>query len=161
MIDILIDDDAGEEDSIPSTAAIESAVRTACAAANLAGEPELCIRFASDDAVHELNREWRGKDKTTDVLSFPMQEGPDFDAGESLGDIIIAAPYATKAAAGFDLPATDHMLHLIVHGTLHLLGHDHIEDDEAEVMHAIEREVMHGLGLHDPYPGEDENQNDG
>jgi len=155
MIDILVDDDAGEEDSLPSIIAIETAVRTACDSAKLAGDPELCIRFASDDSVHELNRQWRGKDKTTDVLSFPMQEGPDFDAGESLGDIIIAVPYSRRAAAELQLPATDHMLHLIVHGTLHLLGHDHIGDEEAERMHGIERIVMQKLCLHDPYPDED------
>lgn len=157
MIDILIDDDAGEVDLLPSAAAIESAVREACGAANLAGAPELCIRFASDNSVHELNREWRGKDKPTDVLSFPMQEGPDFDAGESLGDIIIAVPYSRRAAAELQLSATDHMLHLIVHGTLHLLGYDHIGDDEAEEMHNIERVVMQRLCLHDPYPDEDKN----
>jgi len=157
MIDLLIDDEAGEGDSIPSEAAIETAVREACLATGLDGEPELCVRFSSDDSVHELNMQWRGKDKPTDVLSFPMQEGPEFNTSESLGDIIIAVPYSTRAAAGFGLPAVDHMLHLIVHGTLHLLGYDHIADEDAEQMHAIERNVMRRLKLHDPYPEEEEN----
>lgn len=157
MIDIIVDEGiaAEGEEPLPANERIEQAVREACLAAGLAGEPELCIRFAGDTAVHELNRQWRGKDCPTDVLSFPMQEGPDFDAGESLGDIIIAVPYSVRAAAGLSLSSTGHMLHLTVHGTLHLLGYDHIEDEEAERMHRLEREVMRRLGLHDPYPEEE------
>jgi len=154
MIDIVVDDGiaAEGEEPLPSTEQIEAAVREAAAAAGLAGEPELCIRFADDAEVHALNRQWRGKDKVTDVLSFPMQEGPEFDVNESLGDVIIAVPYSVRAADELSLTPPCHMLHLIVHATLHLLGYDHIDDEDAEQMHRLERSAMRRLGLHDPYP---------
>jgi probable rRNA maturation factor len=116
----------------------------------------LCIRFSDDETVHALNREWRKKDSVTDVLSFPMQDGDEPEADESLGDIILATPFTTKEAARLSLPVTDHMLHLIVHATLHLLGYDHIDDEDAKIMHKHERAAMNKLGLHDPYPNDDE-----
>jgi len=154
MIDIVVDDGVATEgeEPLPSEKQIEAAVREAAAVAGLRGEPELCIRFADDREVHTLNRQWRGKDRVTDVLSFPMQEGSEFDAGESLGDIIIAVPYTLRAADELSLTPSSHMLHLIVHATLHLLGYDHIDDNDAEQMHRLERTAMQRLGLHDPYP---------
>lgn len=163
MIDILIDEgvDVGlatdGEEPLPDSSRIEAAVREACSAAGFHGEPELCIRLAGDSEVQALNKQWRGKDAATDVLSFPMQEGSQFTSDESLGDIIVAVPYCRRAAAALDLACEDHMIHLIVHGTLHLLGHDHIDDDEAERMHSIERAAMQRLGLHDPYEDEEGN----
>lgn len=147
MIDIMVDDDvtlpAGEE-------AIIRAVRQSCKISDNMDKVTLCIRFSSDAVVRELNGQWRDKDKVTDVLSFPMQDG-EIDPEESLGDIIIAQPFVAEEAKRLQLPEADHVLHLIVHGTLHLLGYDHIEDDEAEVMQQMENRVMKTLGLHQPY----------
>lgn len=153
MIDILVDDDI-EPPSLDN-ARIRAAVAAAVKAADIkGGEPELCIRFASDASVHTLNRQWRDKDNVTDVLSFPMQDGPDFDLGETLGDIVIAVPFSLAEARRLERDESAHLMHLLVHGTLHLLGYDHIADDDARRMHGLERMVMCDLGLHDPYPDE-------
>jgi probable rRNA maturation factor len=152
MIDIVVDEGV-DMDYMPDAGRAAEAVRAACAVAGITGgEPELCIRFAGDAAVRSLNRDWRGKDKVTDVLSFPMQEG-DIDPATYLGDIVLAVPYVGREAARLTLPPADHALHLIVHGVLHLLGHDHEDDAEAERMQLLERQALARLGLHDPYPG--------
>lgn len=158
MIDILIDEAITEEvdDPLPSEEAIRQAVTTACLAADFHYTPTLCIRFSDDATVQTLNREWRHKDSVTDVLSFPMQDGDEYEPDESLGDIIIATPFTAKEAARLSIPVTDHMLHLIIHATLHLMGYDHIDDKDAKVMHKLERSAMKRLDLHDPYPDEDE-----
>ncbi|HKI61224.1 MAG TPA: rRNA maturation RNase YbeY [Mariprofundaceae bacterium] len=152
MIDVLVDDGV-DETLLPSTDSIRQAVLAAFAAAGLpAIDPELCVRFASDSDVRQLNGEWRNQDKVTDVLSFPMQEGPDFDLSDSFGDIALAMPFVLQEAARLDLPARDHCLHLIIHACLHLLGFDHIHDDEAARMQHHEQRAMLSLGLHNPYP---------
>ena len=118
---------------------------------------ELSIRLTSDAEVHALNRQWRGKDQPTNVLSFPMLGEEDLAQlaaaqGEiMLGDIVLASGVCGEEAREKGLPAADHFTHLIVHGTLHLLGYDHGDDSEAEAMESIERRVLAGLGLHDPY----------
>jgi probable rRNA maturation factor len=151
MIDIIIDEGV-DMHRMPKAARVTAAARTALALAGHANsEPELCIRFAEDQAVRQLNRQWRGKDMVTDVLSFPMQEG-DIDPQAYLGDIALAVPYVEGEAGRLARPAADHALHLIVHGVLHLLGYDHGDDAEAEGMQALERRAMATLGLHDPYP---------
>ncbi len=150
MIDILFDDDV-DASQLPEVEKIEEAVAAACREAGLPGKIELCIRFCDDAEVHRLNQQWRGLDKPTDVLSFPMQDGPDYDSNESLGDIVIAVPYTAHEAERLGLGMAQHTLHLIVHGTLHLLGYDHMKEDEAEVMQAAESNAMQRLGLHAPY----------
>nr|WP_286207835.1 rRNA maturation RNase YbeY [Hephaestia sp. MAHUQ-44] len=120
---------------------------------------EISVRLTSDEEVRELNRAYRGKDKPTNVLSFPMVQ-PDLieaisensDDGEVLlGDIVLAFGVCSREAAEKGLSTADHATHLIVHGTLHLLGYDHIDDAEAEDMEEIERQAMADLGLADPY----------
>jgi len=120
---------------------------------------EISIRLASDEEVHTLNKQYRQKDKPTNVLSFPMVQ-PDLletitqnsDDGEVLlGDIILAHGVCVAEAAERGISVEDHAMHLMVHGTLHLLGYDHIDDDEAEGMEQIERDALAALGLHDPY----------
>lgn len=154
MIDIIVDEEV--DGPLPSEEAIRQAVTTACLEAGFQHAPMLCIRFADDATVQTLNREWRQKDSVTDVLSFPMQDGDGYAADESLGDIILATPFTVREAARLALPATDHMLHLIIHATLHLMGYDHVDDEEAESMHKLERAAMSELGLHDPYANDDE-----
>ena len=157
MIDILVDDgvDDGEDGPLPSEEAIRQAVTTACVEVGFQHSPMLCIRFSDNETVQTLNREWRKKDAVTDVLSFPMQEMDEHESDESLGDIILATPFTITEADRLSQPVTDHMLHLIVHATLHLLGYDHIDDEDAKIMHKHERSAMNKLGLHDPYPDED------
>ncbi len=151
MIDIIVDDDVSP---LVSQQNIESAVKVSCLTAKNITQPSVCIRFSSDEVVGQLNAQWRDKDKVTDVLSFPMQDEGSFDADEPLGDIILAVPFVQSEAKRLNLPVEAHSIHLIVHATLHLLGYDHIADDEAQVMQQLENQVMLKLGLHLPYPEE-------
>ena len=120
---------------------------------------EISIRLTSDDEVHQLNAQYRHKDKPTNVLSFPMIQadllesvGQNSDDGEVLlGDIVLAHGVCAAEAAERGITLADHATHLIVHGTLHLLGYDHMVEDEAEAMEAIEIDALKSLGLADPY----------
>jgi len=128
---------------------------------DLVGSPvrvEVSVKLTDDDEVQSLNAHYRGKDKPTNVLSFPMVQtdlldGLDnTDDGEVLlGDIVLADGVCAREAADRNVPITTHATHLIVHGTLHLLGYDHIDDAEAEAMEAIERDALASLGIDDPY----------
>ncbi len=119
---------------------------------------EIAVRLTSDVEVHTLNRQYRRQDKPTNVLSFPMVQ-PDLieslantDDGEILlGDVVLAYGVCAREAAEKGVSLEDHAAHLIVHGVLHLLGHDHMNDVDADAMEAIERAAMASLGLHDPY----------
>jgi len=121
---------------------------------------ELSIRLASDDEVHALNSEWRGKDKPTNVLSFPMAEANELaEAAESgpelmLGDIILARGVCVAEAAEKAIPIESHAAHLMVHGTLHLLGYDHMDEDSAADMEAREVRALSRMGIADPYAGD-------
>lgn len=119
---------------------------------------EISVRFSDDAEVRQLNAAYRQKDRPTNVLSFPMVQ-PDLldtltngDDGEVLlGDIVLAAETVAAEAAEKRIGVEAHATHLIVHGTLHLLGYDHGTDDDAEHMEAIERDALARLGLSDPY----------
>lgn len=106
---------------------------------------EITLRIVDAGEGRNLNRDWRGKDYATNVLSFPMQE-PDY-----LGDIVICAEVVAREAAEQGKTARAHWAHMVVHGVLHLMGHDHIADDEAEKMEALERKLLSKLGFTDPY----------
>lgn len=119
---------------------------------------EVSVRLTTDDEVRTLNAQYRHKDKPTNVLSFPMVQ-PDLldgvantDDGEVLlGDIALAYGVCEREAAEKRISMEDHATHLIVHGTLHLLGYDHLQDHEADAMEAIEIDALAALGLADPY----------
>ena len=121
---------------------------------------EVSVRYTSDEEVRELNLSYRQKDKPTNVLSFPMVQAdlldginPGNDDGETLlGDIVLAHGVCDREAKEKHASVEDHATHLIVHGTLHLLGYDHQGDAEAEAMEEMERAALADLGLHDPYP---------
>lgn len=119
---------------------------------------EASILFTSDAEVHVLNREWRERDKPTNVLSFPMLEREDLlDLGPSgppelLGDIALAHETCASEAAEKGVPLAHHATHLIVHGLLHLAGHDHeLGEAEAEAMEALEIKALALMGIADPY----------
>lgn len=117
---------------------------------------EVSLVFTDDAAIREINAEWRGKDKATNVLSFPaFPVTPGKMPGPMLGDIVIARETLEREAEDLDKPFDDHLTHLLVHGFLHLFGYDHIEKDEAEKMEALETRILAGLGLSDPYAGQD------
>src|SRR5690625_4325730 len=151
-----------------SEPAIEVAVQWACearavpseqdfqrwAVAALAGRreaAELTVRVVGPEESRALNRAYRGQDKPTNVLSFPFEAPPGVDADGLLGDLVICADIIEREAAEQGKLVSAHWAHMVVHGVLHLLGYDHQEDRAAEVMEALEVEVLDGLGVRDPY----------
>lgn len=142
---------------------IEQAVKAALAETvfKSATPAEIYVELVSDEQSQSLNRDYRGKDYPTNVLSFPGTEPDDLDAAYKfadrggppvpLGDVIIAAEVVRREAAEQKKPIHHHFTHLIVHGVLHLLGYDHMEDNEAEAMEALERHILTGLDIPDPY----------
>lgn len=110
---------------------------------------EVSVRLADDAEIRELNRQWRGKDSATNVLSFPTPEGPGGD--RHLGDIVIAYETVRREAEAEGKAFDAHLAHLAVHGYLHLSGYDHEDDDEAEEMEDLERSILADLGVADPY----------
>ncbi len=166
MIDVELDAGAEWDVSVFGLTQIEKAVDAALRAAGnsaLSDPPvpiSVSIKLSDDAELHALNREWRDQDKPTNVLSFPMldedeieaiQNG-DFSAPEIMvGDIILAYGVCAAEAKDKGIALSHHATHLVIHGMLHLLGHDHIEDGEAESMEALEVKALASLGLHNPY----------
>ncbi len=116
-------------------------------------EVEMTVRIVDEAESHELNLTYRGKDRSTNVLSFPF-ECPDEVELPLLGDLVICRQVVEREAAEQEKPLMAHWAHMVVHGSLHLLGYDHIEDDEAEEMESLETQIMQGLGFDDPYLAE-------
>lgn len=145
-LDVIIDD-ARWTDALGDV----DALAAACRGAALDVEPRLAggaaLLLADDATLEDLNRRFRGLDKPTNVLSFPAGAGdPDF-----LGDIAIAFETCQTESADMRLAFRDHAAHLIVHGLLHLVGHDHETDEEAERMERLETIILARLGVADPY----------
>jgi probable rRNA maturation factor len=125
----------------------------AYAEAALAGrreDGELSVRIVDTDEGRALNRDYRDKDYATNVLSFPAELPPGVPL-PILGDLVLCAPVIAREAQEQGKPLKHHYAHMLVHGVLHLLGYDHMDEAEAEAMEAIEREVLAGLGVPDPY----------
>lgn len=112
---------------------------------------ELSILLADDATLQELNRSWRGKDKPTNVLSWPAADLDDLVSSPHCGDIALSYETLAREAGEEGKTIADHFTHLVVHGVLHLLGYDHETDDEAEEMEALEVRVLAGLAIADPY----------
>jgi len=148
QIDVLIQSPRWKAE--PRAAAIvRKAVRTAAIAASTP-RAELAIVLTDDSAIHALNRDWRGQDKPTNVLSFPAGPSRGRKAA-SLGDIVIAFETTAREAKADRKPLKDHLAHLAVHGFLHLVGHDHEKDRDAKTMESLEVRILAGLGVPDPY----------
>lgn len=113
-------------------------------------ESEVTIRIVDEAESHELNMTYRGKDKSTNVLSFPFEAPPGMEL-PLLGDLVICRQVVEQEAREQNKALNAHWAHMVVHGSLHLLGYDHIVDEEAEEMEAIEIEIMQSLGHPDPY----------
>jgi probable rRNA maturation factor len=122
-------------------------------------DAELAVMLTDDAGIRTLNKNWRGQDKPTNVLSFPALQPPagrEFDdAPRMLGDIAIAYETTRREADDEQKPFHHHLSHLAVHGFLHLAGYDHDTDGDAEAMESLEREVLAALGIPDPYADQD------
>jgi len=164
MIDVAVQAEPGWPTDIDWEALADEAVGAGIAASPYAWlvqrrfTAEIAVRLTSDEEVHALNRSYRGKDKPTNVLSFPMVQQDlidglaNSDDGEVLmGDIVLAAGVCAAEAAEKGVSIAHHATHLIVHGTLHLLGYDHQGDAEADAMETLERVALASLGIADPY----------
>lgn len=123
---------------------------------------EIAVRLTDDAEVHALNRDFRGKDKPTNVLSFPQVQADlldtlsNSDDGEILlGDIVLARETCAREAEEKGISTPDHATHLIVHGTLHLVGYDHMDDAGAQAMEALEVKALASLGIANPYADQD------
>ena len=134
---------------IPSPNAIEQAVALVCQKFN-DNKGEITLRFVDENESQNLNLSYREKDKPTNVLSFPS-ELPDFIPSDFIGDLVLCHPVITAEAKQQNKPLEHHYMHLCVHGTLHLLGFDHIDNEEAEIMEQHEIQLLAQLGIDDPY----------
>ena len=164
ILDVAIDADEDWDSSqrwaTLARAAAEAAIaESACP--QIAGQRrsvEISVRLTGDEEVRALNAQWRGKDKPTNVLSFPLAEPAELDGGSDgpglmLGDIVLARGICLAEAEDKQLPIEDHAAHLLVHGTLHLLGYDHHDDASAADMESREIRALARLGIGDPYEG--------
>jgi probable rRNA maturation factor len=167
-LDVLIEEQGWETavpdaESLCRSAAVATWTLVASADAQRPGQAtEACIVLASDARVRMLNRDFRGRDEPTDVLSFPAFE-PDVLAAAGaegpppiLGDVIVALETSLADAARDGKPIAHHLRHLVVHGILHLLGYDHEADDDAAEMEGLEIRILAGFGTGNPYQGSDD-----
>jgi probable rRNA maturation factor len=148
-------DVSGEWDNrIDWPALARSAVHAAVAHSRHAGlsDSEVSVKFTSDAEVRALNSAWRGKDKATNVLSFPMAAEAELASAQLLGDVVLAHGICAAEAAERKVAVEVHAAHLVVHGTLHLLGYDHeTSDEDAGEMEETERRALASIGIADPY----------
>ncbi|RDB43912.1 rRNA maturation RNase YbeY [Halomonas sp. DQ26W] len=136
--------------SLPGQSTLESWVGAVLSHHPEEHRTELTIRFVDADESQALNRDYRGRDQPTNVLSFPFDPPPGIELS-LLGDLVICHPVVMREALEQDKRLNDHYAHLVVHGTLHLLGHDHAEEIEAEAMEQLERDILATFSIADPY----------
>ncbi|ADK99545.1 rRNA maturation RNase YbeY [Brevundimonas subvibrioides] len=130
---------------------VEAVVERAAVAALGEQAGGVVVLLTDDATVRDLNARFRGKDRPTNVLSFPAADMPDTGGPRPLGDIVLAYGVCAGEATAQGKTLTGHLTHLVVHGVLHLLGRDHEDEAEAETMEAEERTILARLGVADPY----------
>ena len=145
-IDVLVVSDRWK-DAEKARSIVRRAVTRAAAATRSTTPTELAIVLADDSTIRSLNRDWRGIDAATNVLSFPTKSA----GGPHLGDIVLAFETIAREARRERKPFTHHAAHLAVHGFLHLVGHDHKRERDALAMELAERNILHQLAIPDPY----------
>jgi len=146
LIDVEIED-AGWTAALPETEALTRRAAEAALLSEGADGEGVTLLLTGDAEVQDLNARFRGKDKPTNVLSFPAPPNPE----KHLGDVALALGVCAREAQEQGKPLAHHLQHLVVHGVLHLLGYDHMSEDEAEAMEGLERVILAGLGIPDPY----------
>ena len=149
-VDVTISEEvAAADDEVPKPASIQSWASAACLE-NVENDAFISILVSSPEQSRELNRQYRDKDKPTNVLSFPMQL-PDEVGVHMLGDIVLCAAVIDAEARSQSKAESAHWAHMVVHGMLHLQGYDHIDNDEAEEMEKLEIQILQTLGIGNPY----------
>jgi len=140
---------------IPSADDIGQWVKRAVSTAAADSDAEVSVRIVDEDEMQTLNREYRDQDKPTNVLSFPTGDVDGMPPGVTspLGDIVVCAAVVAREAEEQGKTLDEHWSHMLVHGALHLLGHDHLTESQADAMESLEREILAGLGIADPYQG--------
>lgn len=141
---------ACDADNLPSDASFEAWIEAVLQHLNCSTETELTVRVVDAEEGLALNHQYRGKAYATNVLSFPF-EAPVPLPVNLLGDLVICAAIVADEAKAQNKSLVAHWAHMVVHGTLHLLGYDHIENEEAEHMEQLEKEILAALGYADPY----------
>ena len=146
---------AADTAGIPASDSIRDWVQRALELTGPGRDVDVSVRIVDEQEMRVLNRDYRDQDKSTNVLAFPAGDAGFVPPGERplLGDIVVCAGVVAREAEEQGKPLHDHWSHMLVHGTLHLLGHDHVTDLEAEAMEALERRVLASLGIADPYAG--------
>jgi probable rRNA maturation factor len=144
---------ACDDDTAPEIPIVESWIARAVCATDAEGDIEVSVRIVDAAEIHALNSDYRGRDKPTNVLSFPAGEvaGLPADMPVPLGDVVICARVVREEAAAQGKAIDDHWAHMLVHGTLHLLGYDHETETEAAEMEALETRILSEHGVADPY----------
>lgn len=146
-IDVMVDSKRWKEPT-NATAVVRRAVALAATATRSTTGAELAIVLTDDSAIRTLNRDWRGIDKATNVLSFPAKDG---GPRPHLGNIVLAFETIAREAKSEHKPLAHHLAHLAVHGFLHLIGYDHERDEDARDMEQAERDILRQLKIPDPY----------
>ncbi|MDF3980991.1 rRNA maturation RNase YbeY [Luteibacter sp. PPL201] len=149
-VDVAVGYALASRKGVPAPASFRRWVESALKGARRRKASEVAIRIVDADEAQALNRQYRGRDYATNVLSFPAELPPGIDL-PLLGDLVICAPVVSREASEQGKKTADHWAHLTVHGTLHLLGYDHVDETEAEAMEALETRILAGLGIADPY----------
>ncbi|SHE87748.1 probable rRNA maturation factor [Modicisalibacter ilicicola DSM 19980] len=152
MTDATIDVQIALDDTLdlPTRDDLARWARAALARHPAVARSELTIRLVSLDESRSLNRDYRHKDSPTNVLSFPFEAPPGLEL-PLLGDLAICHAVVAREAQEQHKPLTDHYAHMVVHGTLHLLGYDHMKEADADEMEALERDILAAMGIGDPY----------
>jgi probable rRNA maturation factor len=147
-ISVLVEEDGWRKAGSNLVSAVKQAARLALARSQMSGrlQTELTVLLTSDARIRALNKQHRGKDKATNVLSFQTVAGLSY-----LGDIAVAYGTALREAEAAGKPLLDHSVHLVIHGVLHLLGYDHEESKAAEIMESLEAEILAQMGIAHPY----------
>jgi len=154
LVDVQI---ASSDSAVPSAEEIESWVMRAVEASgeDFERDTELSVRLVDTEEIQALNRDYRQQDTATNVLSFPAGsiDGLPADTAQSLGDVVVCATVVSQEALEQSKSVSDHWAHMLVHGTLHLLGYDHETDADAARMESLEARILTENGLADPYTG--------
>ncbi len=147
---LLVDVQNASREQVPSSGALRQWIAAALAGRTTQGAVEISVRLVDAEEMARLNARYRGKDGATNVLSFPADLPPNLDL-PLLGDIVICAPVVLAEAAQQGKSASAHWAHMTIHGTLHLLGYDHIKEEEAEIMEALESAILRQFDYGCPY----------